>query len=320
MTFAWIKKVNEKTRIVTHGDTDGIMSAVLIYKIFKNKNLKIVITDHDEINSEKDRFIFTPNDIVLDLPQPDMDVVFWADHHITMKNKNSGYHYLYDEHAKSCAGLLYQYLFKKYKTLKNFSELIVDTDMIDSANYPNAKYQKNLDNYGNKIRLGLDGGSKIHNNMFYKPALIREIAISRDWRKVLDNPLHMARVYTSLYQYKEYEEEVVKYLSLKGKVAYSDVGNKRLPGLLNRYYVFELFPDAFYSLAVYMVKGVYRIVISLNTFNKDSFSKRLDLGAIAKIINPQGGGHKGIGVIPDVKKEEKDRVVADILALLGYKE
>lgn len=321
MDFSWLDKV-ERPRIVTHRDTDGIMCGVLFYCILKDKNPEIVTTDYDELDpssKSKEKFKFTANDIVLDLPQPNINVLFWADHHQGKKFREPVYPYIYNDQADSCTGLLYSYLVKKYRFLKRFSGLIAATDMVDAAKYPNAQYHKNIDDYGNKIRLGLDVGAKIHDNMFYKPMLIKEIATARNWRKVLNSSFHMTRVHTSIFQYQEYEKEAIHYLSLHDRVVCSDLGDKRLPGLLNRYYAFEVFPQVYYGIAVYMVRGVYRIVLSLNTFNKDANKNNLNLGKIAISIDPKGGGHEGIGIISGIKKEKKEETINYLLDLMNKK-
>jgi len=81
MDFSWVEKV-KNARIVAHNDTDGVICAMLMYYVLNNPNIEIVVTDYNEIDAKDDsdnKFWFQKNDIVVDLPQPNIDVLFCVD-------------------------------------------------------------------------------------------------------------------------------------------------------------------------------------------------------------------------------------------------
>src|SRR3989338_5801283 len=127
----------ENGRLVTHHDTDGIVSGALMYAMRKKNSDKIVITDYKYIDAVDEwKFKFDGKDIVVDLPQPDIKVRFWADHHQTgMRYDKPTHPYLFDSSQKSCAGFLYRHFLVGYPMLSRFEELVLGAEVVDSAGY-----------------------------------------------------------------------------------------------------------------------------------------------------------------------------------------
>ena len=88
---------------------------------------------------------------------------------------------------------------------------------------------------------------------------------------------------------------------------------------MERYAPFVHHPDALYGLNVYPANGKFAIAVSENPFAKNeqgNHPKEHNLGDIAKGFATKGGGHKGIGVIPKLSKEQADEVKGKLLEML----
>jgi hypothetical protein len=323
-------------RLVTHIDTDGLVSAIMMYAINPRKYAEINYTDYSQINSGK--FIFLATDDVVDLPQPgnlingrleEIKVNFWADHHETGLRGNYKGRYFFDASSNSCASLLYKKFLQENPDLKRFEKLIKETDIVDAALYTDLQEPYNLKNLAVKIRLMLTSPLRRKVAMGFTDSIIIDCANPKnDYKEVLNQPIFNALANETLAMYELYRKYIRKKISLKERVVikFEDEREKGT-GIKDRYYPFVLFPESLFLLDVTKKPfgSDYMISMSENPFIKRGcHPSQLVLGesmreiAVRYGINAKdAGGHKGIGTCSKLPKTSLDAMLKDCQKLLS---
>lgn len=340
-------KVSEKgtpseQRLVTHIDTDGIVSAVIMSAVNLNKYKDVSYTDYSVIN--KGGFIFVATDDVVDLPQPrnpmfddigdlvrnesgivfeDIVTNFWADHHETGKRGSYNGNYVFDAKSKSCASLLYRHFLPSVPSLERFHDLIAGTDVVDSAGYLTPEAPYDTKNPAVVLRLMLTSRSLKKTEEGFRERLIQQCADPKqDWHDAIYLPVVIAMADESIAEYGKYRQYIKPQITCEHGVVIKAEEEKRPygNGIKDRYYPFMLYPDSLFLLDVarnYVGSG-YLVSMSENMFVKyksGNHPSQLLLGeSMRKIVKTilgttDAGGHKGIGVCSSAPADKKDEVV-----------
>src|SRR5205085_8060667 len=120
-------------RLVTRGDLDGLMSAVII--TMKEKIDEILLVHPQEITDKA--VAITPNDILANVPyHPNCGM--WFDHHLLTQSNETPPESFKGRYglAPSAARLVYDYytdLHPDAEALKRFAPLVDETDRLDGA-------------------------------------------------------------------------------------------------------------------------------------------------------------------------------------------
>ncbi|MBU4501139.1 MAG: hypothetical protein KKA79_00990 [Nanoarchaeota archaeon] len=338
-----LEKISSGPRLVTHIDTDGIVSAVMMCYVNPKKYKEIIFSDYKPINAGK--LILLETDDVVDLPQPrnpiynkgepakhegkvifeDARVNFWADHHETGLFEG-GYlgNHIYDASSPSCASLLYNHLLPDFPRIKRFQKLVEGTDIVDAARYTTPEAPYDMKNHAVVLRLMLIARSQRKLKLGFREELIRDCADhKKKWQDVINQPIVNALAKESITEMKKYREYITPMITNEHGVIMK-VEEKRRPkgnGLKDRYYPNTLYPESLFFFDVqpaYGAKDCYMITMTENNLAKDkkgNHPSEIILGEEMKTIikeltdSEDAGGHKGIGICTAVPKDNKDDVI-----------
>jgi oligoribonuclease NrnB/cAMP/cGMP phosphodiesterase (DHH superfamily) len=289
-------------RIVTRPDFDGVVCAVLLYEAQKiTKPVKWVSANE----MQKGRIAIQEGDIIANLPYND-NCSLWFDHHYTNqidKPFKGAF-----EIAPSAAGIVFK--FYKNKFQRDYSELIRETDKIDSANLSLDEVlhpEKNLYVLLSMTILSYDRGDEPYwNKLVY---LLRKCEIKR----VYEDPVVKARCQATVKQNKKYARLLTKHTKMRGHVSITDFRSFDQTPTGNRFLIYSLFPESSVNLKIhYDNKNKENVAVHVA---HSIFNQNCNVSVGRMLSEFGGGGHHGAGgTLLDIK--EADRSIHMILDIL----
>jgi hypothetical protein len=291
-------------RLITRGNLDGLVSAVLISTVEDIKTIELVhpkdISDH-KIN-------ITQIDIIANLPyHPDCGV--WFDHHQMRENDEPPPKGFKGDHkiAPSVARVIYDYY--SSDKLKPFEYLLDDTDRFDSAQL---SIEDVTDPQG-IILLGytIDSRSGIGHFKGYFNRLV-------SWLRTMniDEVMQQREVVERVSMLRENNAHFMKVLKesshVEGNVVITDFRPLVNVPIGNRFLVYTLFPEANVSVRLQWGPGKAFVATTLghSVFNRTSKS---DCGEICNRYG--GGGHAGAAGCT-IATEHADQHIREIIQAL----
>ncbi len=305
---------NHKYRLLTRGDLDGLICAVLMRHL--DMVDEIVLIDHPS-DMQEGRVRVTGRDISTNLPYA-AGVKLAFDHHVseTLRNKQTPGHII-DPDAPSAARVVYEYYGGKSAFPEFFDDIMQEVDKADSGSFSREEILHPegwpLLNFLVDKRTGIEDWGKfaISENEF-KLRLIEWIG-KMSIHEILRLPDAAQRVEV----YFKYEEEYKKQLSssaiLKRNIVVLDCrGQKSVyPG--NRFIVYAMYPQCNISIQIKHEPedGKTTFSVGKSIINNTS---QANIGQL--MLNYGGGGHRAAGAchVPD---SEAGRVLAEIIEALS---
>jgi len=285
-------------RIVTRPDFDGIVCAVLLRDILGDK----VPIAWAEPNAVQNRQVeIKEGDIIANLAYHE-NCALWFDHHLSNQTSES---FKGDFRvAPSAARVVFDYY--KGKFSRNFSELVKETDKIDSArlSLEEVFHPENYDYISLDMTINCQNPAdeSYWNHIVH---LLGNVDISR----ILEEPEVKRRIKIAVRRNKEYVRYLKDYSVQEKNVVITDFRPLRKAPSGNRFLVFCLFPDA---------------NVNVKIRNHDSERERIIVSVGHSIINRscnvnsgklcsrfRGGGHKGAGScsFPAAQAEENLAII-----------
>ena len=292
-------------RIVTHTDFDGLVSALLIRELFDIEQ----VTFAEPWMLQKREFPVRRGDVILDLPYGE-GCALWFDHHATsLPDKEKGF---LDEHAKSCARVIFEHYIKEHPKLERFRELVDAADKIDSAAFTSNDLE-HPDVYG-KISMAIRGDDRRKDDEFR--LFLLNLLSFQSPEQAIAQPIIRKRVEEKLRQHEEWLRRIGEYVQLRGEVIYVDrtLAPEDLPRG-QQFFLYLMYPGHGVYLSCDRVKfepDLVRFSCGENIFEQRN---AVEIGALMQRFG--GGGHKSAGgcSVPKAKKEETANVL--IAALNG---
>ena len=292
-------------RLVTRGDLDGVVSAVLISEMEQIDSIELI---HPQDITDK-KFRITGNDIMANLPYHP-ECAMWFDHHeLTDSNEKppanfKGRHQI----APSVARVIYEYY--SSDKLKHYERLVSETDRFDSAHLE----VKDITEPKDEILLGftIDSRSGIGSFKEYFIKLVEWLK-TMPLNELLSQPEVSRRVKMLNENNAFFLEALKKYSKKDGSVVFTDFREIEKAPIGNRFLVYTLFPDTNVSVRAQWgpEKKFVAVTLGHNIFNRTSPS---NCGHICSDFG--GGGHKGAGACP-LKPDNADRQISEIIKRLN---
>jgi len=269
-------------RIVTRPDFDGVVCAVLLYEAEKIKEPVKWVQPND---MQKGLVDVHEGDIIANLPY-NKRCTLWFDHHYTNRTDKpfKGAFKI----APSAAGVIYEYY--KYRFQRDYSELIRETDKIDSADlsldevlYPE-KYSYVL--LSMTISNQEEPDEPYWNRLI---DLLRKLEID----KVLDDPEVKEQCKAVIKQNRQYKGILIKNTRLKEHVSITDFRSFDKTPIGNRFLVYSLFPEVVVSVKIHYEndsKEKVSVSVGHNIFNQNC---NVNVGLMLSRF--EGGGHRSAG-------------------------
>jgi hypothetical protein len=291
-------------RLVTRGDLDGLVSAVLITTMETIDSIELI---HPQDITDK-RFEITGDDILANLPYHPKACI-WFDHHqLTESNEKPPANFR-GRHAiePSVARVIYDYY--SSEKLKRFETLVKETDRFDSARL---EVEDVTDPQG-EILIGftIDSRSGIGSFRDYFMKLVGWLK-TMSAGEVLLQPEVVERVKLLRENNAAFLSALKDYSRKDGNVVLTDFRPLDRAPIGNRFLIYTLFRDTNVSVRAQWgpEKKFVAVTLGHNLFNRTS---RANCGTVCSAYG--GGGHKGAGACI-LDPDKADVQIAEIIKLL----
>ncbi len=301
-------------RLVTRSDFDGLVCAMIL------KELKLI--DEIKFVHPKDvqdgKIDLNDNDITTNLPY-DPRVALCFDHHESELSRNSDAvksgKWIIEGEAKSAARVVYNYYKKTHELGRISDEIMEAVDKGDSADFTKEEVLEPkgwvLMNFIMDARTGL---GRFHNFRISNYDLMMELidyCLDHPIDDVLKLPDVKERVDMYFEQQDKFRTQLEKITKVNGRCVVIDLRNEDPIYTGNRFFVYALFPEAYFSIHVAwgFQKQNTAVMIGKSIF-KDSPDVDKNIGEIC--LKYGGGGHKNAGTC-QLENDKVDTLLPDIL-------
>jgi oligoribonuclease NrnB/cAMP/cGMP phosphodiesterase (DHH superfamily) len=304
-----------KYRLLTRGDLDGLVCAVLMKHLDIVAEIKLVEHPSDmQLGNVK----VTDRDISTNLPYVD-GVHLAIDHHFseTKRNKKNDKHVI-DPDAPSAARVVYNYYGGKKKFPDLFDDMMKWVDIADAGQFSKDDIlfpeRWALLNFLLDQRSSVDkwGNFKITEDQFKFDLIDYCGKMTIDKIIELPDVKERSEVY---FKYEEkYKQQLEKYATIHDNIVVLDLRQEetRYPG--NRFLIYALYPQCNVSVLVRLDKESGKTIFSVGK-SIINLTSTANIGEI--MLKHGGGGHRAAGACHQDNPETAERVFKEILNALS---
>jgi oligoribonuclease NrnB/cAMP/cGMP phosphodiesterase (DHH superfamily) len=269
-------------QIITRPDFDGVVCALLLYEA-ENIEGPVKWVEPNEV--QKGLIDVREGDIIANLPF-DERCTLWFDHHHTNRTDKSfkGSFKI----APSAAGIIYEYYKDRFR--RDYSELIKETDKIDSANL-------SLDEvvHPEKYSYVLLSMTVLGRDEYDEPYWNKLVELLRKYKieEVVNDPEVKKRCKAVVETNKKFKDILQKNTKLIKHVSVTDFRSFDKTPTGNRFLVYSLFPESVVSVKIRCHnddKDTISVSVGHSIFNRNC---NVNVGHM--LSNFEGGGHRGAG-------------------------
>ena len=308
--------MNEKKRLVTRSDFDGLVCAMILKELDMIDEIKFV---HPK-DVQDGKVDITANDITTNLPF-DKRVGLAFDHHESELTRLVGVdykdRYIIDPDARSAARVVYNYYGGKEALPRISDELMWAVDKGDSADFTleEVLHPKGwvLMNFLMDARTGL---GRFHDFRISNYDLMMELidhCITMNVDEILELPDVKERVDLYFEQQQLFTEQVKRIARVEDKVVVLDLRNEETIYAGNRFMVYALYPET--QISVHVAWGFKKqntaVMIGKSIINKAS---EANIGELC--LKYGGGGHKNAGTC-QLDNDKVDQLLPEIIVALN---
>jgi oligoribonuclease NrnB/cAMP/cGMP phosphodiesterase (DHH superfamily) len=267
-------------RIVTRPDFDGVVCAAILYE---TEDITEPVKWVEPSDMQKGMIEIRTGDIIANLPYNEK-CSLWFDHHYTntiSKSFNGVF-----KIAPSAAGIIFEYYRDKLK--QDYSELIKETDKIDSADL-SLDEVLHPENYPYiLLSMTISGRSKADKAYWNRVVdLIRRFEIG----SIINDQGVRERCRTVNSNNKKYKELLKKCTQIKNNVSITDFRSLNETPDGNRFLAYSLFPESVVNVKIrYDDKERQMIALSIG---HSIFNKNCNVNVGLLLSEFEGGGHHG---------------------------
>jgi len=307
---------NQKMRLVTRSDFDGLACAMMLKELGIIEEIKFV---HPK-DVQDGKVELSKSDITTNLPfDPRVGLAF--DHHESevdrLKATETGTKLIIDPKARSAARVLYDYYGGKDKFRKISPELLDAVDKGDSADFTideilNPKGWVLL-HYLMDPRTGLGRFRDFRISNYDLMMQLISYCMDHTIDEILELPDVKERVDLYFEQTEQFIAQLRRVAKIQGKVVVLDLREEEIIHAGNRFMIYALYPET--QISIHVTWGFQKqntaVMIGKSIVNKDSDA---DIGAIC--LKYGGGGHKNAGTC-QLDNDKVDAQLPDIIAALN---
>lgn len=308
--------MEQKKRLVTRSDFDGLVCAMLLKELDIIDDIKFV---HPK-DVQDGKVELSENDITTNLPfDPRVGLAF--DHHESelLRNNKEEYKdkYYIEPHARSAARVVYNY-YGGADTFKNVTEEIMTAvDKGDSADFTLEEILHPtgwvIMNYLMDPRTGL---GRFHDFRISNYDLMMELidyCVGHSIDEILELPDVKERVDLYFEQAELFEKQLKRIAKVYDKVVVLDLRDEEVIHAGNRFMIYALYPET--EISVHVAWGFRKqntaVMIGKSIVNKSS---DFDIGALC--LKYGGGGHRNAGTC-QLENDEVDAKLPEIIKELN---
>ncbi len=304
----------EKFRLVTRSDFDGLVCAVLLNELEMIDEIKFV---HPK-DMQDGKIEITARDITTNLPYcPGAHLVF--DHHMSEVVRNPGEHknYIIDPHAPSAARVVYLY-FGGEQRFKNISQDMMEAvDKGDSAQFSQEEILNPegwvLLNYLMDARTGLGRFRDFRISNYALMMDLIQYCRAHGIDDILALPDVMERVNLYMEHAPKAKEQILRCTKVHRNLAVLDLREEETIWATNRFMIYALFPQC--NISIHAMWGVQKqnTVFATGKSILDR-SSRTNIGEL--MLKYGGGGHHAAGTC-QVANADAAQVLSELIAQIN---
>lgn len=286
-------------RLITRGDWDGLVCAVLLKEVEDISEIRFA---HPK-DMQDGKVEVGSEDIIANLPYG-QGCAMWFDHHVSEEGRLDTLPSFVGRYgvAPSAAGLIYEYYLADFPALKRFDELVRETDRIDAArlNVEDVLEPKRfvLLSYTIDPRTGLGKWQD------YFLAMVEWLR-TKSCDEILALDEVQERSTTVIRQQEACLQAFRHYSRREANMVVTDFRDLEEVPPGNRFLVYALYPKANVSARIFWGRNKEVVVVALghSIFNRTC---KTDLGTLLKEYG--GGGHRGAGTCQFPAAEADDGI------------
>ncbi|EKO3693079.1 exopolyphosphatase [Vibrio metschnikovii] len=300
----------QKFRLVTRSDFDGLVCAVLLKQLELIDEIKFV---HPK-DMQDGLIEITEHDIVTNLPYvKEAHMVF--DHHLseTIRNQGARPNHVIDPNAPSAARVVWDHYRGKSVFPERWIEMMAAVDKGDSAQFTRDEVLDsqswNLLNFLMDARTGLGRFKEFRVSNYNLMMNLIENCRTQSIEQILALPDVQERVEL----YREHEVKFKEQIQRCGKVYRNlvllDLTNEEVIYAGNRFIIYALFPHC--NISIHKMWGFQQQNIVFAT-GKSIFDRSSKTNVGALMLKYGGGGHHAAGTC-QIPLSEADRVQEELI-------
>ncbi|EKO3657396.1 exopolyphosphatase [Vibrio metschnikovii] len=300
----------QKFRLVTRSDFDGLVCAVLLKQLELIDEIKFV---HPK-DMQDGLIEITEHDIVTNLPYvKEAHMVF--DHHLseTIRNQGARPNHVIDPNAPSAARVVWDHYGGKSVFPERWIEMMAAVDKGDSAQFTRDEVLDsqgwNLLNFLMDARTGLGRFKEFRVSNYNLMMNLIENCRTQSIEQILALPDVQERVEL----YREHEVKFKQQIQRCGKVYRNlvllDLTNEEVIYAGNRFIIYALFPHC--NISIHKMWGFQQQNIVFAT-GKSIFDRSSKTNVGALMLKYGGGGHHAAGTC-QIPLSEADRVQEELI-------
>jgi nanoRNase/pAp phosphatase (c-di-AMP/oligoRNAs hydrolase) len=305
---------DEKYRLVTRSDMDGLVCAVLLRELDLIDEILFV---HPK-DMQDQKIAITDRDITTNLPYVEnAHIVF--DHHLseTYRNQKGLTNHVIDPEAPSAARVIYKYYGGKERFGDFFDPMMEAVDKADSAQFTmddvlNPKGWEFL-SFLMDARTGLGRFREFRISNYNLMMDLIERCKTMSIEEIMELPDVKERVDLYLAHEALFKQQIKERATVHGNVVVLDIRNQDPIYAGNRFMIYALYPQC--NVSIHVIDGFRKqntaLAIGKSIFDR---SCKTNIGELALKYN--GGGHLNAGTC-QVDNEKADEITRELVAILN---
>ncbi|HDY7632680.1 TPA: exopolyphosphatase [Vibrio vulnificus] len=300
----------QKFRLVTRSDFDGLVCAVLLKQQDLIDEIKFV---HPK-DMQDGLIDITENDIVTNLPYvAEAHLVF--DHHLSETIRNRGRHanHIINPNAPSAARVVWDYYGGTSAFPVEWIEMMEAVDKGDSAQFSRDDVLDskgwNLLNFLMDARTGLGRFREFRISNYNLMMDLIDYCKNHTIEQILDLPDVKERI--DLYREHEikFKEQIQRCATVYKNLVLLDLTNEETIYAGNRFIIYALFPDC--NISIHKMWGFQKQNVVFAT-GKSIFDRGSKTNVGELMLKYGGGGHQAAGTC-QINIEDAERVQAELI-------
>ena len=300
----------QKFRLVTRSDFDGLVCAVLLKQLDLIEEIKFV---HPK-DMQDGLIEITEHDIVTNLPYvKEAHMVF--DHHLseTIRNQGSRPNHVIDPNAPSAARVVWDHYGGESVFPERWIEMMAAVDKGDSAQFTRDEVLDsqgwNLLNFLMDARTGLGRFKEFRVSNYNLMMNLIENCRTQSIEQILALPDVQERV--DLYREHEikFKEQIQRCGKVYRNLVLLDLTNEEVIYAGNRFIIYALFPHC--NISIHKMWGFQQQNVVFAT-GKSIFDRSSKTNVGALMLKYGGGGHHAAGTC-QIPLSEADRVQEELI-------
>jgi len=301
---------DQKYRLVTRSDFDGLVCAVLLKELDMIDDIKFV---HPK-DMQDGTIMITNTDITTNLPY--VEGVFLAfDHHAseTIRVEDEPENHIIDPDAPSAARVVYEYYGGKENFVNISDEMMDAVDKGDSAQFTEDEILNPtgwvLMNYLMDARTGLGRFKEFrvsnYNLMMHLIDYCRDHSV--DEILALDDVKERVELYTE--HAEKFKDQIKRCTTVHKNLAVLDLRGEETIYAGNRFMIYALFPDT--NISIHVMWGLNKLNTVFAT-GKSIINRTSKTNIGELMLKYGGGGHENAGTC-QVENDDAEKVLGELI-------